>query len=66
MRAVILAAGDGGRLGHLTRERPKPLVEVAGRPIIAYTLDALAAAGIRDVAVILGYRAAQLGEALAA
>ncbi|WBL34751.1 NTP transferase domain-containing protein [Tepidiforma flava] len=66
VKAVILAAGDGGRLGHLTRERPKPLVELAGRPIIAYTLEALAAAGIRDVAVILGYRAAQLGEALAA
>ncbi len=66
MKAVILAAGDGGRLGALTRERPKPLVELGGRPIIAYTLDALAAAGIRDVAVVLGYRAAQLGEALAA
>lgn len=66
MKAVILAAGDGGRLGELTRDRPKPLVEVGGRPIIAYTLDALRAAGIRDVAVVIGYRAGQLGEALAA
>lgn len=66
MKAVILAAGDGGRLGELTRDRPKPLVEVGGRPIIAYTLEALRAAGIRDVAVVIGYRAGQLGEALAA
>lgn len=66
MKAVILAAGDGGRLGTLTRERPKPLVELAGRPIIAYTLDALRDAGVSETAVVIGYRAAQLGEALAA
>jgi choline kinase len=65
VKAVILAAGDGGRLGELTRECPKPLVPVGGRPIIAYTLEALEAAGIRDVAVVIGYRAGQLGEALA-
>lgn len=66
MNAVILAAGDGGRLGTLTRERPKPLVDIAGRPIISYTLEALAAAGVREAAVVVGYRAGQLGEALAA
>ncbi|WP_322817886.1 NTP transferase domain-containing protein [Tepidiforma sp.] len=66
MKAVILAAGDGGRLGELTRDRPKPLVEVGGRPIIAYTLEALHAAGVREIAVVIGYRAGQLGEALAA
>lgn len=66
MKAVILAAGDGGRLGHRTADRPKPLVDLAGRPIISYTLDALREAGIEAVAVVIGYRAAQLADALLA
>ncbi|WP_322796294.1 NTP transferase domain-containing protein, partial [Tepidiforma sp.] len=65
MNAVILAAGDGGRLGALTADLPKPLVPVGGRPLISYTLDALRAAGIQRAAVVLGYRAGQLGETLA-
>ncbi|HET7737200.1 MAG TPA: NTP transferase domain-containing protein [Tepidiformaceae bacterium] len=59
-RAVILAAGDGGRLGALTEDTPKPLVELDGRPIIAYTLDALASAGISEVGVVVGYRREQV------
>jgi len=65
MRAVILAAGDGGRLAELTTTLPKPLVPVAGRPIIEYTLDALAQTGIADVTIVTGYREAQLHAALA-
>lgn len=53
--AVILAAGDGGRLGRLTRTLPKPLVPIGGRPLVSYTLDALAAVGIREVHVVTGY-----------
>ena len=60
MRALILAAGDGGRLGDLTMDRPKPLVRLRGRPIIAYTLDSLAECGVMDVAVVVGYRAGQV------
>jgi len=60
MRAVILAAGDGGRLGHHTTLLPKPLVPVLGRPLIAYTLEALAGAGIPEAVVVTGYRAPQL------
>ncbi len=60
MRALILAAGDGGRLGDLTMDRPKPLVRLRGRPIIAYTLDSLAECGVIDVAVVVGYRAGQV------
>ncbi|MEO9254966.1 MAG: NTP transferase domain-containing protein [Tepidiformaceae bacterium] len=66
MRAVVLAAGDGGRLEELTSDLPKPLVPLAGRPILDYTLDALASAGISDVIVVTGYREAQLREALTA
>lgn len=56
MRAVLLAAGRGTRLGTLTATTPKPLLEVAGRPIIVRILDAFYGAGIRDVAIITGYR----------
>lgn len=60
MRAVILAAGDGGRLGRHTSLVPKPLVQVSGRPLISYTLEALAAAGVGQAVIVTGYRAPQL------
>lgn len=64
-RAVILAAGDGGRLGGRTRALAKPLLPLNGRPIISYTLEALALTGIREVVVVTGYREAQVRAALA-
>ncbi len=60
MRAVILAAGEGTRLRPLTNDRPKCLVELAGRPLLAWQLDALADAGIADVTIVTGYRADQI------
>jgi L-glutamine-phosphate cytidylyltransferase len=57
MRAVVLAAGEGNRLRPLTADRPKCLVELAGRPLLAWQLDALARAGIDDVTIVTGYRA---------
>ncbi len=57
MRALILAAGRGSRLGAATDARPKGLVELHGRPLVAWQLDALRAAGVRDVAIVRGYRA---------
>jgi len=64
LRAVILAAGDGGRLEHLTAALPKPLVQVARRPLIAYTLDALAENGVSEILVVTGYRERELRIAL--
>ena len=64
MRAVVLAAGDGGRLDPYTASLPKPLVPLNGRAIVDYTLGALADAGVQDVTVITGYREAQLRKAL--
>jgi len=54
-RALIVAAGVGRRLGPHTRRRPKPLIYVAGRPILAHLLDPLPAVGITDVVVVVGY-----------
>ncbi len=64
MRAVVLAAGDGGRLGAHTTGTPKPLVSLAGRPIIAYTLEALAEAGVSEAVIVTGYHEAQVRAAL--
>jgi choline kinase len=59
-RAVILAAGRGGRLGDHTAARAKCLVPVLGRPLIDYVLTALAGAGIEDVVVVVGYQGEQV------
>lgn len=56
MKAIILNAGKGGRLGNLTDDRPKCLVEVGGRPILDFQLDALRAAGVLDLVMVVGYR----------
>lgn len=60
VRAMLLAAGLGARMGVLTKDKPKPLVEVAGRPLIDLALDALAAAGISEVVVNLHYKAERI------
>lgn len=56
LNAVLLCAGRGSRLDPLTRDRPKCLVEVAGKTILQHQIDALAANGIRRIAVVGGYR----------
>jgi MurNAc alpha-1-phosphate uridylyltransferase len=50
-RALILAAGRGERLRPLTDTCPKPLLDVGGRPLIAWHLQALATAGVREVVI---------------
>lgn len=56
MKAIILNAGKGGRLGMLTDERPKCLVELGGRPILDFQLDALRSGGVRNLVMVVGYR----------
>jgi MurNAc alpha-1-phosphate uridylyltransferase len=56
MRAMILAAGRGERLRPLTDTTPKPLLDVAGQPLIAYHLDRLAGAGFREVVINLAHQ----------
>ncbi len=54
-KGVIIAAGDGGRLGSLTATRPKALLNVNDRPLISYPIAALAAAGVNEIAIVVGY-----------
>lgn len=60
MRQIILAAGRGTRLAPLTDDRPKCMVELAGRPLIHRQLDVVRQAGIREIVLVGGYRADQL------
>ncbi len=64
--AMLFAAGRGTRMRHLTEDRPKPLVRVAGRPLIDHALDLLAGAGVRRVVVNTHYRGDQIEAHLAA
>lgn len=56
MQAVILAAGQGTRMGPLTETMPKPMLPVADRPLVAHVADAAAEAGADEVIFIVGYR----------
>ncbi len=60
MRAMILAAGRGERMRPLTDLRPKTLLEVGGRALIEWHLQALARAGLREVCINLGWLGAQI------
>ena len=55
--AMVMAAGLGKRMRPLTATRPKPLIEVAGRPLIDHALDRLRAAGVRKAVVNVHYLA---------
>jgi NDP-sugar pyrophosphorylase family protein len=59
-QAVILAAGRGTRLGELTADRPKPLLTIGRRPLIAHILDGLIGAGVEEVTVVTGYHASMI------
>jgi choline kinase len=63
-KAIILSAGQGSRLGHLTDDKPKCLIEFNGRTLLDRQLDALAANGLEDVVVVTGFRDDQIEAAL--
>jgi choline kinase len=65
MKAIILSAGQGSRLGHLTVDRPKCLIEFGGRSLLDRQLDTLAANGVGDVVVVTGFRDDQIEAAIA-
>src|SRR5438045_673554 len=57
MRAVILAAGRGSRMGPLTDATPKCLLPLGGRPLLEWQVAALRGAGIDTVGIVRGYNA---------
>lgn len=56
MKAVILAGGLGTRLAEETSVKPKPMVEIGGRPVLWHIMKAYSAHGIHDFVVCLGYK----------
>ncbi|SDF46670.1 bifunctional sugar-1-phosphate nucleotidylyltransferase/acetyltransferase [Halorientalis regularis] len=54
--AVVLAAGEGTRLRPLTRNRPKPMLPAANRPILEHVFDALVDAGMDELVCVVGYK----------
>ncbi len=63
MRAVVLVGGFGTRLRPLTRQRPKQMLPVLGRPMIEWVADWLAANGVQEMVLSLGYRPEAFTEA---
>lgn len=62
MQAVVPAAGGGTRLRPLTADRPKGLVEIAGKPLLTHCFETLVDLGVRELVVVVGYRGAQIRE----
>ncbi len=62
MKAVILAGGYGTRISEETALRPKPMVEIGGRPILWHIMKIYAAHGITDFVICLGYKGYMIKE----
>ncbi len=62
MKAIILAAGKGTRMRDLTKEIPKPMLPVHGRPILEHIVEGLVAHGIRDLCIVTGWHAETIEE----
>jgi glucose-1-phosphate cytidylyltransferase len=56
VKAVILAGGLGTRLSEETETRPKPMVEIGGRPILWHIMQIFSAHGVKDFVICLGYK----------
>lgn len=64
MKAMLLAAGKGGRLRPLTETCPKPLIPVGGKPLIVYHIEKLKACGITDIVINVHHLGQQIMDAL--
>lgn len=62
MKAVILAGGYGSRLGEETTIRPKPMVEIGGKPILWHIMKIYSAHGVNDFVICLGYKGHMIKE----
>jgi len=66
MKAIILSAGQGSRLGHMVDDRPKCLIDFSGRTLLDRQLDTLAANGIDEAVVVTGFHDELIEQAIAA
>lgn len=64
MRAMILAAGRGERMGAMTLNTPKPLLSVGGKYLIEYAIESLKTAGISEIVINIFYHAQQIKDRL--
>jgi NDP-sugar pyrophosphorylase family protein len=55
MQCVVLAAGEGKRMRPLTAHRPKVMLPIGNRPMLAHLVDAVVAAGITELIMVVGY-----------
>jgi UDP-N-acetylglucosamine diphosphorylase/glucosamine-1-phosphate N-acetyltransferase len=62
MKGYILAAGEGLRMRPLTANIPKPLLPVAGKPFLEHNIEAFREAGIKDIILLVGWRAHRIHE----
>jgi L-glutamine-phosphate cytidylyltransferase len=65
MKAIILSAGQGSRLGHLVDDRPKCLIDFNGRSLLDRQLDTLEANGVHEAVVVTGFHDELVNEAIA-
>ena len=65
MKAIILSAGQGSRLGHLVDDKPKCLIEFNGRGLLDRQLDTLEACGVHEAVVVTGFHDELVDEAIA-
>ena len=62
MKAVILAGGRGTRISEESQSRPKPMVEIGGRPVLWHIMKIYGAAGVTDFIILLGYKGYMIKE----
>jgi UDP-N-acetylglucosamine diphosphorylase/glucosamine-1-phosphate N-acetyltransferase len=62
VKGYILAAGEGTRMRPLTANIPKPLLPVAGRPFLEHNIESLKESGIKDIIMLVGWRAQRIRE----
>ena len=55
MQAVLMAGGKGTRLSSVTRDIPKPMVQIDGKPLLEHQIDNLKECGITDIILVTGY-----------
>lgn len=60
MKGLVLAAGEGTRMRPLTSNIPKPLLPIAGKPMVVHTMEAMRQCGIDQVYLLVGWRAQRL------